>query len=323
MSEITVIGDNKLQNSTEINKDIFNRWLEYLDCKPKTVQTYTRAIRQFLYFLSENSITQPTRESVIFYKHSLTDQGLKPTTVKAYIVAVKQFFKWTETEGIYKNIADHIKTDRLDKGFKKDYLTAKQAGHLLENAANVGLKKRKGIRDYAILYLMLTTGLRTIEVARANIDDLRPLADRTVLYVQGKGHVERTEYVKIEPEVEEAIREYLKTRANATEKEPLFASVSNRNNNKRLAVGSISRIVKVNLRESGYNSDRLTAHSLRHTAATLNLLNGGTTEETQQLLRHASINTTLIYSHNLERMNNNSESRITTAISTARRKTTC
>ena len=73
---------------------------------------------------------------------------------------------------------------------------------------------------------------------------------------------------------------------------------------------SISRIVKENMIRAGLKSDRLTAHSLRHTTATLNLLNGGTPEETMQLLWHSNLNTTLIYSHALERANNKSEERI-------------
>ena len=77
---------------------------------------------------------------------------------------------------------------------------------------------------------------------------------------------------------------------------------------------SISRIVKQRLEGVGLTSDRLTAHSLRHTAATLNLLNGATIEETQQLLGHSNINTTLIYAHALERAANNSENRIAGAI---------
>jgi integrase/recombinase XerC len=77
---------------------------------------------------------------------------------------------------------------------------------------------------------------------------------------------------------------------------------------------SISRTVKQRLQQIGLDSDRLTAHSLRHTAATLNLLNGASIEETQQLLGHSNINTTLIYAHALERASNNSESRIAGAI---------
>ena len=68
------------------------------------------------------------------------------------------------------------------------------------------------------------------------------------------------------------------------------------------------------MRRAGYDSDRLTAHSLRHTAATLNLLAGGTLQETQQLLRHSSINTTTIYAHNLDRAQSKSEERIANAI---------
>jgi Site-specific recombinase XerD len=77
---------------------------------------------------------------------------------------------------------------------------------------------------------------------------------------------------------------------------------------------SISRVAKESLIDVDLISDRLTAHSFRHTAATLNLLSGGTVEETQQLLDHANINTTLIYSHALERAKNNSEQRIAKAI---------
>ena len=77
---------------------------------------------------------------------------------------------------------------------------------------------------------------------------------------------------------------------------------------------SISRIVKDRLVDAGLNSDRLTAHSLRHTAATLNMLHGGTLDETQQMLRHSKIDTTMIYTHHLERVKNRSEDRIAAAI---------
>ena len=128
----------------------------------------------------------------------------------------------------------------------------------------------------------------------------------------------KTDYVKIVEEAEEAIREYLKARKEEGEilldDSPLFASVANRNHFKRLTTRSISRLVKQHLQGIGIDDSRHTAHSLRHTAATLNLLNGGTVEETQQLLRHSNINTTMIYSHALERAKNNSEKNIAGAI---------
>jgi len=96
--------------------------------------------------------------------------------------------------------------------------------------------------------------------------------------------------------------------------QPLFASTSNNNHNGRVTTRTISGIVKERLRAAGFDSDRLTAHSLRHTAANLNLRNGGTLEETQQLLRHTNITTTMIYIKSIEREDNPSESRIASLI---------
>lgn len=290
--------------------ELFRHWIEYFDAKPKTIETYTKSIRQFARYISENSITQPQREDIIAYRDELKTK-LKPATVKAYMVAVRLFFQWTQQEGIYPNIAEHIKSTKIDTEHKKDYLTSNQVKKLLNS---VDCSTEKGKRDYAMLVLMLTSGLRTIEVARANIEDIRALGDFTVLYIQGKGHEEKNAYVKIAEPVEDAIREYLAERKVSNTASPLFASESNRNNGGRMTTRSISRIVKNTLVNAGFNSDRLTAHSLRHTTATLNLLNGGTIEETQQLLRHTNINTTLIYSHALERAENNSEERIANAI---------
>lgn len=164
------------------------------------------------------------------------------------------------------------------------------------------------------MVLMITAGLRTIEVIRADIEDLRTVGDSAALFIQGKGKDEKTDYVKVAEPAEDAIRAYLKARGAAEPKQPLFASEANRNSGERLTTRSVSRIVKEALIEAGFDSDRLTAHSLRHTAATLNLLNGGSLAETQQLLRHTSINTTMIYNHQLDRAKNNSETRVAKAI---------
>lgn len=312
MNELAVTSHAVPAPQQAITAELFTRWTSYIDAKPKTVETYTRAIRQFFLFIGVNGITQPTREDIIAYRESLKETR-KPTTVQAYIQAVKLFFQWTEQEGIYPNIADHVKGARLDSGngFKKDYLTTKQVGRLL---SGIDRSTAKGKRDYAILALMVTSGLRTIEVSRANIEDLRPVGDFTALFIQGKGHEERTDYVKLAEPVEAAIADYMTTRSGADRKEPLFTSEANRNGGGRMTTRSISRIAKERLVSAGLDSDRLTAHSLRHTTATLNLLNGGTVEETQQLLRHKNINTTLIYSHALERAKNNSEARVAKAI---------
>lgn len=303
------IRNTQLANTSGV-AELFTRWAGFIEGSPKTIETYTRAVKQFIDYLRDNGITQPTKDDIKAYRDELKADH-KPTTVQNYIMALKQFFKWTEEEGIYSNIARNVKGAKLDTEHKKDYLTTKQVKRLL---ASVDRTSEQGKRDYAILALMITAGLRTIEVTRANIEDIRTVADSPVLYLQGKGHTERTQYIKLAPEVEDAIRDYLTTRGATDGTAPLFTATSNRNASGRLTTKSISRLVKGHLVEVGLNSDRLTAHSLRHTTATLNLLNGGTVEETQQLLRHTNINTTLIYSHALERANNNSEARIAKAI---------
>lgn len=309
MEALEVVNNNAI-TSQELQANLFEKWIGFIDAKPKTIETYTRAIRQFVYYLQYNGIAQPTRADIIAYRDELK-QTKKPTTVQAYLMAVKLFFAWTEQEKLYPNIADRIKGAKLDTDHKKDYLTSKQVAKLLKGIDRSTLK---GKRDYAILSLMVTAGLRTIEIVRANIEDLRTVADFTVLYIQGKGHEEKTDYIKVVEQVEDAIRDYLQERGEKNTKAPLFASIANRDNGERMTTRSVSRIAKERLQGVGLNSERLTAHSLRHTTATLNLLNGGTVEETQQLLRHTNINTTLIYSHALERAKNNSEARVAKAI---------
>lgn len=310
MKAIVASNTNELTARRELDGEMFNRWASFIDASPKTVETYRKATKQFILYLQENGISHPVREDVIAYRDHLKDDH-KPTTVQSYLAAVKLFFQWTEREGLYPNIADRIKGAKIDSEHKKDYLTAKQVGKLL---GAVDRSTISGKRDYAILLTMVTTGLRTVSIINANVEDIRPAGDATALFYKGKGHEEKATYVKLAEPVEKAIREYLTARGDASGEEPLFSSVAHRNNGKRMTTRSISRIAKNSLIKVDLVSDRLTAHSFRHTAATLNLLNGGTPEETRQLLDHKNLNTTLIYSHALERAKNNSESRIAKAI---------
>ena len=309
MNELNNFNQNNVIESKKIDNTLLKRFLEYLDASEKTVQTYTRALRQFFKFLYENNITQPQRTDVLAFRDNLKDKGRKPTTIKSYIVAVRLFFQWTNQEGLYPNIAEKIKGAKLDQAHKKDYLTVDQIKDVLNN---IDTSTLTGARDYAIIVLMVTGGLRTIEVSRANMDDMRNVGNSPALYIQGKGREEKTEYVKLPLQVFKAIGRYREMLEK--QYDVLFVSTSNNNKGQRLTTRSISGIVKKRLKEAGYTSNRLTAHSLRHTAGTLNLMNGGTLEETQQLLRHSNINTTMIYLHHLERENNQSEKRIADAL---------
>ncbi len=308
MKELT-IRTTEIQAQT-LSEELYTRFVSYLDATPKTAETYSRAIKQFFKYIHLNGISQPTREDVISFREELKVDH-KPTTVQLYIQALRLFFSWTEQERIYPNIAQHVKGAKISKDHKKDYLTGSQIKNVL---GKIDRSTPQGRRDYAMFALMTTGGLRDIEVHRANIEDLRTLGDTTVLYLQGKGREERTDYVKIPAEVERAIRESLADRKDTQGKKPLFISLSNNSKGERITTRSISGAIKASLKRAGYDSDRLTAHSLRHTAVTLSLLGGNSLQEVQQFARHTNIATTQIYAHNLERAKNKCENTIASAI---------
>lgn len=281
----------------EINTELFNKFISYLDVSAKTVETYSKSLKQLSNYFRREGIISPTRENIIAYKEYLASSGHKATTIQNYIAAAKIFFRWAKQEGLYENIADHIKSMKLDRGHKKDYLTREQLKEIL---ANINRKDERGKRDYAILTLMATCGLRDIEISRADIKDLGSVGENTVLYIQGKGKQEKSEYVKISPVVEKILREYLIVRTKIKDSDPLFISTSNNSKGLRLSTRSVSGIVKTRFKNAGYNTKRLTAHSLRHTAVTLALLAGKNITEVQQFARHANITTTMIYNHSLD-----------------------
>ncbi|HFI0321054.1 TPA: tyrosine-type recombinase/integrase [Streptococcus suis] len=313
MDELQAVGyrGQELAVTTVITYDTFERFISYLDASPKTIETYTKALRQFFNYIGVHGIRKPQREDVLAFRDDLKASGLKPTTVQNYITATRIFFKWTAQEGLYPNIAEHVKGAKLDKNHKKDYLTSRQAKEVL---AGVQTDSEEGLRNYAILSLMVTGGLRTIEVSRADVEDLRTVGESTVLYIQGKGREEKTEYIKISAPVEKAIRSYLKARENVEEGQPLFTSTSNNSKGKRITTRTVSGVVKTALRNAGYDSTRLTAHSLRHTAITLALLAGREITEVQQFARHANLNTTMIYNHALDQAKNGCSDAISSAI---------
>lgn len=303
--------NNSLEIIKTLDFNIYDRFIDYLDASPKTVETYKKALRQFFNYLALHGIRQPQREDVLAFRDDLKTSGLKPTTIQNYITATRIFFKWTEQERLYPNIAEHVKGAKLDKNHKKDYLTSRQTKEVL---ASIETDTEEGLRNYAILSLMVTGGLRTIEVSRANVGDLRTVGENTVLFIQGKGREEKTEYIKISAPVEKAIRTYLKEREFTTEEQPLFTSTSNNSKGKRITTRTVSAVVKNAFKNAGYDSNRLTAHSLRHTAITLALLAGRDITEVQQFARHANLNTTMIYNHALDKAKNGCSDAITSAI---------
>ena len=298
----------------QFSADLFSRFVAYCDVKETTQQGYTVAIRHFMTWLASEGIRQPTREDVQRYKEHLataaSEKGkpFKAGTQARYFRACKLFFKWTASEGLYPNIADNLKSAKIK--VSNQHRDALKPADVLAVAKRIDRSTEAGKRNYFIFLLCITCGLRIIEVQRANIEDMEILDGQPVLFIQGKGRDEKDEYKKLIPEVREALDEYLQSRGPYKKSDPLIVGTSNRAKGQRITEPGLSRIVKTLLVQAGYDSTRLTAHSLRHTSVTTFLAAGATLQEAQAHARHADPATTQIYAHNLEREKMQTEQKI-------------
>lgn len=266
------------------------------DVKDSSRSLYTRTISQFFLWIEKTGkvLNSLTREDILEYKDHLLSSGLSALTISSYLVVVRKFYEWTESLLIYPNIAKGIKTPRRKQAFKKQHLSENKIGDLLE------YYKEKSLRDFAIVNLLLRTGLRTIEVVRADVGDITFKGEKRVLLVWGKGHTEKDSFVVLTDKTYLPIREYLDSRKGVKSGDPLFVSNSRRNGGERLTTRTISGICKEGLREVGLDGKEFTAHSLRHTTAVEILKNGGEITDVQRVLRHTSPVTSQIYTESIE-----------------------
>ena len=305
-----------ISNGTSVGPEadldgLIQHFLLSQDIKPSSKGAYRRGLRQFMLWLGQSGAPKPTRQTVLAYKALLGGRGLSALTISNYLVAVRRFFEWAEGMKLYPNIAKGIKGARRPRGFRKDPLTVAQAKELL---CSINRPTLLGKRDFVLINLLIRTGIRTIEAVRADVGDIRQEGGEAVLWVQGKGSDSKDEFVLLTEKTLRPINEYLDERGKIAESDPLFPSLSDMNLGQRLTTRSVSRIVKSYLRKIGLNSNRLTAHSLRHTAITLCLQGGATIQEAQALGRHANINTTLIYAHNIDRLAQAPERKVDAAL---------
>ena len=301
--EYVVYGPQRFREPTI--HDLIGPCLDALDVSEKTKGIYARNIGYFADWLQREGRTGSDRADFIAYKGHLTE-SYEASTVSAYMTPVRVLYQWASSEGMTRDITIGIKGPKKARGFRKDPLSVDQAKALM----SVGEGDPDALRDRALTSLLIHTGIRTIEASRADIGDICTLAGFNVLRIWGKGRAEKDEFVILTSDVLQALDAYIASREDVTPDAPLFASRSNHNRGGRLTTRSISRIVKARMEEAGISSDRITAHSLRHTAVTLALMGGATIQEAQAMARHANINTTLIYAHNLERMNTPAEGKI-------------
>ena len=285
-------------------------YIDYLDVLPNTKLGYHRILSEYCAYVSRKT-SSPTRLDILNYKEHLKTR-LKAASVQKYIVVIRGFYRWLHVEGQSANIAEGVKGAKIVSDFKREALTADQAKRLLARAKHQASKGIKEQRDYAIIALLLTTGLRTVEIERANIEDINTVDGIHLLYVMGKGHDDKDAFVKLSSQVYGLIQEYLMARSDSFE--PLFISHQTHNYGERIRTRTVRMVVKELLRQIGIDNPKYSAHSLRHTAATLSLLQGANIEDTQQLLRHKDPATTQIYIHRIDKMKGDLEMKISDAL---------
>lgn len=266
------------------------------DVKESSRLLYTRTLTQFFKWVEDEGkvLAQMDRTDILEYKDHLQSEKLSALTIGSYIVAVRKFYEWAEALKLYPNIAKGIKTPRRVQAFKKQHLSDEKSAELLSHFQSLSL------RDYAIVNLILRTGLRTIEVVRADIGDITFKGDRRVLVVWGKGHTEKDDFVVLSEKAYQPIADYLATRKAHRAGEPLFTSTSRQNMGERLTTRTISQICKEGLKAIGMDGKEFTAHSLRHTTAVAILKHGGAITDVQAVLRHSSPVTSQIYTESVK-----------------------
>lgn len=306
--DITVIQTQAVVAPQRV-EELIDRFIAEQDVKQSSKNLYRRTLKLYLDWLTEKEyqLSDIARPQVLEYKEELLSSGLSSLTVGSYITSVRRFYEWTEANKLYPNIAKGIRTPRRKQQFKKQPLQPEQATALLDYYQD------KALRDFAIINLLLRTGLRTIEVIRADVEDITFKGSQRVLLVHGKGRDEKDSFVVLTEKAYQPIADYLSTRGKVKSSEPLFTSTSNNSQGGRLSTRTISYIAKEGLKAIGLDERAYTAHSLRHTTAVNILRAGGSLEMAQNTLRHSNPATTQIYTSTLKeerRLQNSGEALI-------------
>ena len=293
----------------------------------KTRDAYRANVRRFFSWVTETGRNLGTlqEKDIVAYVGFLAP---KATLTKcAYITAIRNFYAWTERRGLYRNIASEISIKKeAEDGPRKQHLTGDKSAELVEYFRESGNK-----RDFAIVLLMLHSGLRTVEVSRLRVCDVKISGGLPCVMVWGKGRSrDRLEATPTSWEAYAAVMDYLDGAARRPD-DFLFQNADHAGEAKlsrriervsgetgrdeaevlemeeyAITPKSISRICRKGLDAIGLTNKAcggvFTAHSLRHTAA-VDLLQKSSAGlyGVQGILRHQKSTTTEIYLASIDR----------------------
>lgn len=264
---------------------------------------YRSEIRLFSDWLGK-PIVQTAPLDLIAYRQHLEERGLKPATVHKKLSVLRSFFSFITQMLSLPNPALCVRLPKITDQSMKATLNLQEVGKLL---SVIDTGTHVGRRDLAIMGLLLVNGLRSIEVSRANVGDIREIEGYTVLKVRGKGG--KIADAKLRQDVQDGIVAYLKDRNDAAPDEPLFLGIGNLAKG-RISPKTVQARVRYYLTLAGIAKPNLSCHSLRHTCAVLTLsLGKADLVQVQRLLRHSDPKVTMRYIQTLDWLKDNAVDR--------------
>lgn len=259
---------------------------------------YAHYLNRFLFFaknIPPDQISIELIHSYRLYLNRLTDEFGNPLSRKTqnyHIIALRALLKFLTKNDISTLAPEKIELSKIPER-TVEFLSREELEKLF---SSVDLTKRVGLRDLAILKTLYSTGLRVSELISLNRDRIN--LERREFMVRGKGRKPRI--VFLSQQAVTHLKNYLETRKDTHK--PLFVNytrsrdVAGIEDPRRLTTASIENIVRKYARKAGLVK-KVTPHTLRHSFATEILMNGADLRSVQELLGHASITTTQIYTH--------------------------
>lgn len=259
-----------------------------------TIQSYERDLKSYIHFLREieyiKSLNDVQRIHIVHFLGRLKEQGKSSRTLARHIASVRAFHQFLlRDKATEQDPTVHIETPKLERTLPK-VLSLQEVEKLLD-APKPG--DHYGIRDKAMLELLYATGIRVSELIGLDIDHVH----LTMGFVRciGKGNKERI--IPVGRTAAEAIKHYLEVgRPRFVSKKHREQALFLNHQGNRLTRQGFWKILKKLTKEAGIEKE-LTPHTLRHSFATHLLENGADLRAVQEMLGHADISTTQIYTH--------------------------
>lgn len=263
------------------------KYIRYLEVERNasnhTIFNYRRDLEEFKNSVGETEVERIDYLAIRKFLSVLKEKNLKSSSISRKLSCIRSFFSFLNREGLLKNDPSAaISSPKLERHLPI-FLTEDEVVKLIESP---DIKEPLGLRDRAILETFYSTGIRISELVGLNRENIDFFGG--VVKVMGKGKKERL--VPIGDRALRVIREYINK-----SKQPQPAVFLNKNGN-RITVRGIRLILDKYIRATALRED-ISPHSLRHSFATHLLNRGADLRSVQELLGHANLSTTQIYTH--------------------------